>query len=68
MEKQTITIDGIPQEWGRVMMGKDKNRPMYRVLIDGKWKPVTRELVPREVVETFDGVQINVEEPAEFDI
>lgn len=62
MEKQTITIDGIPQEWGRVMMGKDKNRPMYRVLIDGKWKPVTRELVPREVVEFFDGVQINVEE------
>ena len=65
MEKQTITIDGIPQEWGRVMMGKDKNRPMYRVLIDGKWKPVTRELVPREVIEFFDGVQINVEEPAE---
>ena len=62
MEKQTITIDGIPQEWGRVMMGKDKNRPMYRVLIDGKWKPVTRELVPREVVEVFDGVQITVEE------
>ena len=62
MEKQTITIDGIPQEWGRVMMGKDKNRPMYRVLIDGKWKPVTRELVPREVIEVFDGVQINVEE------
>lgn len=65
MEKQTITIDGIPQEWGRVMMGKDKNHPMYRVLIDGKWKPVTRELVPREVIEVFDGVQINVEEPAE---
>ena len=62
MEKQTITIDGIPQEWGRVMMGKDKNHPMYRVLIDGKWKPVTRELVPREVIEVFDGVQINVEE------
>ena len=62
MEKQTITIDGIPQEWGRVMMGKDKNRPMYRVLIDGKWKPVTRELVPREVIEVFDGVQITVEE------
>lgn len=39
--------------WKEVMMGKDKTIPMYRKMVDGKWKPIAGDLVPDDVRDAF---------------
>ncbi len=53
------------ETWGRVMMGKQGDTPMYRQLIDGKMTPVKKALVPRDVIEAFEGVAMSEPIPEE---
>lgn len=53
------------ETWGRVMMGKQGDTPMYRQLIDGKMTPVKKALVPRDVIEAFEGVAMSEPEEVE---
>lgn len=46
------------ETWGRVMMGKQGDTPMYRQLIDGKMTPVKKALVPKNVIEAFEGYEV----------
>jgi len=49
MDKRTI--NGV--EWGRTLIGKAKNIPIYRKRVNNKWVAVKKQAVPVEVVEAF---------------
>lgn len=51
-----LEING--ETWGRVMMGKQGTTPMYRKEVEGKMTPVRGNLVPQEVKEAFEGVEV----------
>lgn len=48
---QEITVNG--EEWGMIMIGRNGDIPTYRKKIDGTWKAVKKDLVPKGVVDAF---------------
>lgn len=64
MDKRTI--NGV--EWGRTLIGKAKNIPIYRKRVDGKWIAVKKQSIPQAVLLEYAGekritepVQLNAE-------
>lgn len=45
------------EEWGIVWMGRNKNVPSYRKLVDGKWVATKTQFVPNAVAEAFKYAQ-----------
>lgn len=51
------------EEWGRIMLGKDKSNPCYRKKVEGKWVSVPRNEVPADIERVFATQVATIERP-----